>query len=1012
MNPDITLEFWARFFGRLALEMALVALLAAWLQRLIKPALWRRTIWQTALLGMVLLLAGELTGVNGVVAGWSHLRKIPAQISSPLPDLKTKAVVSVKILSTALTPMPDAPQLGAPLSGPAKSVSAIWWPAGIWLLGMLGAMTGVLAPRFLFWWLRRRRVQPVTDERLIQCVGTLARRMGIRRPVRMIKRPSLAGPVAFGWWRPTVGLPDSIDSHFTAPQQEVMMAHELAHLAAHDPAWHFLADLVCAMFWWHPLAWWSRGRLLSASEMAADEASRLMANGPGTLAECLVVMGRRLSQPVGFGWQRIEGNGFRSSLGQRVERLLAMPEHPWQPWGRARQWLGILSGLITVVVLVEAGVAWLAPASLAGDLTTPKSWRQTWQSSLAALALTAAISPADSTPVVMGNSSGGLTTPGDKTEELISVRTYSVNEETMVPRMRKQSGASQATNELPQLFRNYLAQVVGLKTAPKMVVFNRNAGLLLIRARWMDFLTIERALDALAGTETSRASTAPDHPTPDQILEDLRRLAANRVSTAPTNSSQETLFARVFKVDPNTFLQGLKDSRDTMGLHPLDEPQGSQITNSASTFVILQLRKFFEEMGVNLPQYGAVTAKPAERDWGQASTARAMFFNDRTGLLYVRATLLELDLVDQGLQFLNSSPAQVSIALKFVEMSEEQAQALAGIIHPLPQLDQAGAARPSLATTNRPPIRGIMADPQFREFIQSMEAARGVEVLSAPLVTTLSGRQAQIAIQTKRTIVMGQNPQGQVFKGGDPSVVAQRRTIVMGQNPQGQGTSPVAGSLTNNRSSAPSALTNQELQTTTIPTGACLDVIPRALPDGNSIRMTLMASVTDFLGYEPSETTMVTGPETARAESKSPRRSLKLNPQFRLQQASANVTVWDGQTVVLEGTPEIVTLDVKAAARNITVRDGQTVVLEGAPEIVTLVAKTAARNGLPKETRPAFMTSPLEAYPHQSKPDPTTKKRLLVFVTPTLIDPAGNRVHTDDNLPFDPKTIPPQSGTQ
>jgi type II secretory pathway component GspD/PulD (secretin)/beta-lactamase regulating signal transducer with metallopeptidase domain len=959
--------------------MSLVVLLAAWLQRLIKPSLWRRTIWQTALLGMVLLLAGELTGVNGVVAGWSHLRKIPAQISSPLPDLKTKAVVSVKILSTGLTQMPDAPELGAPLSGPAKSVSAVWWPAGIWLLGMLGAMTGVLAPRFLFWWLRRRRVQPVTDERLIQCVGTLARRMGIRRPVRMIKRPSLSGPVAFGWWRPTVGLPDSIDSHFTASQQEVMMAHELAHLAAHDPAWHFLADLVCALLWWHPLAWWSRGRLLCASEMAADEASRLMANGPGTLAECLVVMGRRLSQPVGFGWQRIEGNGFRSSLGQRVERLLAMPEHPWQPWGRTRQWLGILSGLITVVVLVVTGMAWLAPTSLAGDLATPKSWRQTWKSSLAAMALTAAISPADVMPVAEGNSSGGLTTPGDKMEELLSIRTYSVDEETLVPRMRKQSGASQATNELPQLFRNYLAQVVGLKTAPKMVAFNRNAGLLLIRARWIDYPIIERALDTLAGTETSRASTAPDRHTLDRMLEARTRDLANRVSTAPTNASQEPLFTRLFKVDPNTFLQGLMDSRNTMGFHPLDEPPGSQTAKSASTTVNVQLlaRQFFEEMGVIFPQYGSGNSNVDPRKgappippsvWPaiisgntnaesrkeapvQASTAPVMFFNDRTGVLYVRATLLELDLIDQGIQFLTSSPAQVNVEAKFVEMSEEQAQALTGIIHPLPQLDQTGAAKPSLASTNRPPIRGIMTDRQYREFIRSMEIASGVDVLSAPRVTTLSGRQTQIQVQNTL------------------------QNVVMKPNPQVQGTPPKADGLINNRNSAPFALTIQELQTTSIPTGLCIDIIPRVLPDGNSIRMTVMASLTNFLGYGNPDISEAAIFEASLQAQQGTIRSPVPLPRFQVLQITTSAIVWDGQTIVLGG----------------------------------LISDDVRRQ---RDKVPVLGDIPMLGRLFRSEKNTTAKKNLVIFVTPTLIDPAGNRIHADDNLPFDSNTFPPQSGSQ
>ena len=32
----------------------------------------------------------------------------------------------------------------------------------------------------------------------------------------------------------------------------------------------------------------------------------------------------------------------------------------------------------------------------------------------------------------------------------------------------------------------------------------------------------------------------------------------------------------------------------------------------------------------------------------------------------------------------------------------------------------------------------------------------------------------------------------------------------------------------------------------------------------------------------------------------------------------------------------------------------------------------------------------------------------MIFVTATIVDPAGNRVHSDDELPFNPATIPAQ----
>src|SRR5690606_17201662 len=62
------------------------------------------------------------------------------------------------------------------------------------------------------------------------------------------------------------------------------------------------------------------------SEQAADEAAVILENGPGILAECLVQLGQQFSRARSFGWLGVEGNGFRSHLGQRVERLLNLKE--------------------------------------------------------------------------------------------------------------------------------------------------------------------------------------------------------------------------------------------------------------------------------------------------------------------------------------------------------------------------------------------------------------------------------------------------------------------------------------------------------------------------------------------------------------------------------------------------------------------------------------------------------------------------------------------------------------
>ena len=187
----------------------------------------------------------------------------------------------------------------------------------------------------------------------------------------------------------------------------------------------------------------------------------------------------------------------------------------------------------------------------------------------------------------------------------------------------------------------------------------------------------------------------------------------------------------------------------------------------------------------------------------QNAQGKALFFNDRTGILLVRATLEDLDIIEQAIQALNFTPDQVTIEVKFVEIGQDDAKALGfdwflgnwnmaggnlglsggtapsyagapsaanpfGVFPgnfgvpafaPNPSTDQlvtsglrgteiGGTAIPTLAT-----LTGIMTDPQFRVVIRALEQRGGVDILSAPKVTTVSGRQAQIQIIDLQTIV-------------------------------------------------------------------------------------------------------------------------------------------------------------------------------------------------------------------------------------------------------------------
>src|SRR5262249_37830679 len=151
--------------------------------------------------------------------------------------------------------------------------------------------------------------------------------------------------------------------------QEAMLAHELAHLMAHDPAWHFIAQLVTAMLWWHPVAWWALAQFRSASERAADEASLVVSDGPGALAACLVRLGARLAEWNSLGWLSMAGSGFRSGLGRRVERLLCLDGAARRPPGRLRKAIFLILGPALLVAASALSTAWArSPAASEGEI--------------------------------------------------------------------------------------------------------------------------------------------------------------------------------------------------------------------------------------------------------------------------------------------------------------------------------------------------------------------------------------------------------------------------------------------------------------------------------------------------------------------------------------------------------------------------------------------------------------------------------------------------------------------
>jgi hypothetical protein len=204
----------------------------------------------------------------------------------------------------------------------------------------------------------------MADASLETMIQRLSGFLGLKRIPQLACIARLPAPIAMGFWKPIIGLPEHFASQFSESQQRVVLLHELAHLKAHDPIWHLAGSLITAACWWHPASWWMQRQMNLASEMAADEASQLVDNGPSELAECLVRLGRMAPLAAENAWMGIVGDRFRSGLGQRVHRLLN-PRSARRMFGA---WMlnGIMAG--EFVLLFSASIlipSWFAPKLMA-----------------------------------------------------------------------------------------------------------------------------------------------------------------------------------------------------------------------------------------------------------------------------------------------------------------------------------------------------------------------------------------------------------------------------------------------------------------------------------------------------------------------------------------------------------------------------------------------------------------------------------------------------------------------
>ena len=349
----------------------------------------------------------------------------------------------------------------------------------------------------------------------------------------------------------------------------------------------------------------------------------------------------------------------------------------------------------------------------------------------------------------------------------------------------------------------------------------------------------------------------------------------------------------------------------------------------------------------------------------------SLIYHEHSSTLIVHNTPENLETLEAVLDVLNSTPPEVEIEAKFVEINQNDLDELGfdwqmgtktlgsfdvtggNAVGGFPpgtaangtqSSDITGGLRDSTAiqgnaidsllaangfgTVSTPAdqiatIRGILTNPQFQVTIKALSQKQSTDILSAPKVVTTSGGQAQIRVAQEFIY---------------PTTFSQPTATAAGGGTTGGGAAAVTPSI-------PSGFASRSV-------GVVFNVSPVVGADGYTINLTLIPQVTSFLGF------------------------INYGGPISLAAGNNVVTTFNDIKQPLFSTQDIIT--------SVVVYDGQTVVLGG------LV--TEQYNKIDDKT-PFLGDIPVVGRLFRSKTTQRAKQNLLIFVTARLIDPAGNPVH-------------------
>jgi uncharacterized protein involved in exopolysaccharide biosynthesis/beta-lactamase regulating signal transducer with metallopeptidase domain len=294
------------------------------------------SLWQGAVIALILLLAK--TSLKRSSSNSRYLAGTIALLSMVIAPIATVFAFGNSMRPVVTLMEITAGRTGAfPMSPPSNSFegaayswgwlksfvelfgSAAPWLGLLWLFGVALGATRLVRD---LCWIRHvgtHATEPIGSH-WVEVMQDLQIRLGISRPVRLLKSALIEVPTLIGWLRPVILLPAASLTGLTPNQLEAILAHELAHVKRCDYLVNSVQCLVEAILFYHPAAWWISRCIREEREICCDDLVLKVCEDRCAYARALASL-----EQLRPGSPRLAFAATGGSLLRRVRRLAGVP---------------------------------------------------------------------------------------------------------------------------------------------------------------------------------------------------------------------------------------------------------------------------------------------------------------------------------------------------------------------------------------------------------------------------------------------------------------------------------------------------------------------------------------------------------------------------------------------------------------------------------------------------------------------------------------------------------------